>query len=689
MPRLSGQGVFALLSVLILWAQASSSAQINGAAPLWQTIPADLAQARGTGVAVAIEPAMIRRAAGEGGTWALPLTRELSVQAVVGRTASTPSQTFVHGALTGGYVGEASLTVVGDALSGRVVVDGRLFMIRRAANSNLHVVTEVDERMLPPEAEPLEPLPSIAAAEPALSQPAAVTDSNAFVDLMVLYTPAARAAIGGTSAMAAEIAGAVNNANLALSNASVVHRFRLAHYEEVAYVEPGTGMSTTLDRLTNPSDGVIDNVPVLRDRYGADVVTLLTAESDYCGIGWQMSPSNVNTAFAALAFNVVSWSCANTNLSMAHEIGHNMGLSHDRANAGGSSPSSPYAYGYAVSGVARDVMAYACPASCPRKAVFSTPLANFPGLSITAGTATEDNGRALNDTSPVVANFRHRRSADDFDDDLKSDVGVFRPSTGTWFVLKSTTGGATWMTGQWGSSGDLPVPSDYDGDGRIDFAVYSPSNGLWQVFGSLTGTPMTFYWGGDASDVPVRGDFDGDGKTDIAVYRRSKGIWYVINSSTGAGGTFAWGGSADDIPVPGDYDGDGRSDLAIFRPSARRWFIVNSGTSAPVTYEWGAAGDTPVPADYDGDGRTDLAIFRASQGAWYIIRSRTWSSISFNWGINGDLPVTADYDGDGMADVGVYRPSNGSWFILRSDANYTAWDTYRWGTTGDLPLWRP
>src|SRR6185503_7257672 len=153
-------------------------------------------------------------------------------------------------------------------LSGRVVVDGRLFSIRRAADTTLHVITEVDERLLPPEADPRETRPSSGAADAALSQAAAAPDSNAFVDLMVLYTPAARAAIGGASAMAAEIAGAVNNANLALSNASVVHRFRLAHYEEVAYVEPGTGMSSTLDRLTNPSDGYIDNVPVLRDRYG-------------------------------------------------------------------------------------------------------------------------------------------------------------------------------------------------------------------------------------------------------------------------------------------------------------------------------------------------------------------------------------------------------------------------------------
>ena len=40
-----------------------------------------------------------------------------------------------------------------------------------------------------------------------------------------------------------------------------------------------------------------------------------------------------------------------------------MGLNHDRPNAGNSSPSFPYAYGYSVNGLARDVMAYDCSVS--------------------------------------------------------------------------------------------------------------------------------------------------------------------------------------------------------------------------------------------------------------------------------------------------------------------------------------
>jgi hypothetical protein len=69
------------------------------------------------------------------------------------------------------------------------------------------------------------------------------------------------------------------------------------------------------------------------------------------------------------------------------------------------------------------------------------------------------------------------------------------------------------------------VPGDYDGDGTTDLAAYRPSTGQWFVLPSSTDfssawAPITF---GDPAkgDVAVAGDFDGDGKRDPAVYRQS------------------------------------------------------------------------------------------------------------------------------------------------------------------------
>ena len=54
----------------------------------------------------------------------------------------------------------------------------------------------------------------------------------------------------------------------------------------------------------------------------------------------------------------------------------------------------------------------------------------------------------------------------DFDGDAKADLTVYRPSTGTWFNLKSGTNYTTFVSTQFGLPTDVPVPGDYDGDGK-------------------------------------------------------------------------------------------------------------------------------------------------------------------------------------------------------------------------------
>ena len=151
----------------------------------------------------------------------------------------------------------------------------------------------------------------------------------------------------------------------------------------------------------------------------------------------------------------------------------------------------------------------------------------------------------------------------DYSGDGHPEFAVYRPSTGEWLVRNQPTV-------QFGDAMDVPVPSrpslmmiapngDYDGDRVADLGVYRASTGQWFVRNRPT---VQF---GDESDKPVPADYNGDGTMDVAVFRPSTGMWSVRDQFT------VQFGDAGDIPVPGDYDGDRLAEVAVYRPSTGVW----------------------------------------------------------------------------------------------------------------------
>ncbi|NOT46585.1 MAG: CHRD domain-containing protein, partial [Acidobacteria bacterium] len=278
----------------------------------------------------------------------------------------------------------------------------------------------------------------------------------------------------------------------------------------------------------------------------------------------------------------------------------------------------------------------------------------------------------------IRGQFTPRSNNSDFDGDGRSDVAVYRPSTGTWFALNDDGFTAAAL----GSAQDKVVSADYDGDGKTDRAVFKPSasGSTWEISRSSDGgTTLDLF--GVAGDIPIRGDFDGDGRNDIAVFRPSNSTWYSKTSGT-------WGfnviqfGAPGDIPIPADMDGDGKADIRVFRPSTGQWFWLTSAQPSFNATQFGVAGDIPVRGDFDGDGLDDISVYRPSNGTWYT-RGLVGGFRVIPFGENGDVPVPARYDNDNITDIAVFRPSTGMWYFLRSaDASFQA---VNFGVNGDIP----
>ena len=268
-----------------------------------------------------------------------------------------------------------------------------------------YVLERVDVARLADERDPMEMDRSpVSSSHDAM---AATNDDGTVIDVLLLYTPAARVERGGTAHIDALVSQIISDTNTAFSRSGIAPRVRLAAAREIAWTEAPAcpqadnapcGMSVDLSSLR---DSTVASA--LRDQYRADLVQLLVHSPDLssCGVGYLLT----STSWKDFpAFSIADIACA-AQYTPTHEMGHNMG-SHHAPEDGASRALFDYSYGFKdASRGFRTVMAYSCSgASCSRVLNFSNPAVFHNGGP--TGTAVQDNARSINAAALAVANFR-------------------------------------------------------------------------------------------------------------------------------------------------------------------------------------------------------------------------------------------------------------------------------------------
>ncbi len=164
------------------------------------------------------------------------------------------------------------------------------------------------------------------------------------------------------------------------------------------------------------------------------------------------------------------------------------------------------------------------------------------------------------------------------------------------------------VTFNFGQFGDLPVAGDWNADGIDTIGVYRPSTGQFFLADSLSNPVVTHTvnFTAPGNIVPLAGDWDGDGTDTVGVYVLAEightvGQFRLTNQDAAnpAVNIAANLGNSSERPVVGDWDGDGDDTVGLLRPSTGNVRLTNNNASFAINFILNETGTLPIVGDWD------------------------------------------------------------------------------------------
>ena len=302
------------------------------------------------------------------------------------------------GSIQGDPYGSVILVEREGVVAGTIQLSNTEFRIRYNGKQ-IHRVEELNPVALPPLDDTSNP--TLGSGGKSIGHNPIGSEDGSRIDLLVVYTAAAKAEVGGTQALLAEIDLGVTSLNLSLAQSGLNTRVLQVHTEEIDYVE-GPSVSADIAYLGNGSHG-LQIAHTLRNQHGADLVALIVAQRPIGFLGLANIPGpngDPNRAFSVSVARVLN----DSQHLFAHELGHTLGAGHAPDDPWHGPFSFSHGYKDPQAGF-RTIMAYSCyPAFCQPLRRFSSSSRLHQGLP--TGNAGQDNTRSINELSVAIANYR-------------------------------------------------------------------------------------------------------------------------------------------------------------------------------------------------------------------------------------------------------------------------------------------